>query len=296
MSGIAFLFCCDYFDKTQPDSDYAEEYDYLKKRAVATYLFSLEDFQKDNTLRIAPSGGMTTLIYRGWMITAEQYGVLYDALFDKGFRLINAPEQYRQCHHLPAWYGLLADNTAESVWTDGVPDEQEVLKLLKIFGNKPIIVKDYVKSRKHEWNDACFIPGAADIEKALQIVKNFVSRQEDDLVGGVVLREYLPLQMLGKHEKSLMPIAKEVRIFCYRHRPFAYIQYWSGEKCSSISEFQGLIQLCSRLDSNFYTIDIAQQENGEWAIIEVGDGQVSGLQDCNAELFYDELLKVFEQE
>lgn len=98
--------------------------------------------------------------------------------------------------------------------------------------------------------------------------------------------------MLGTHKKSDMPIANEIRMFCINHKPFAHIQYWSGEKFPSAQAYQHLIELCSCLDSNFYTIDVAQKTDGEWLIIEVGDGQVSGLQDYNSKLFYDNLFRV----
>lgn len=292
MTDIAFLFCSDFFDNTQPDSDYADEYFYVKKQGIPTYLFSMESFIESNKLKIIPTNKPITLIYRGWMVTYEQYDALYRIMLDKGFILINTPDQYRQCHHFPSWYCLLEKNTANSMWTEGIPSEPEVIKLLKSFDHKPLVVKDYIKSRKHEWEEACFIPNAADINHAMQVVNTFITRQEDNLIGGIVLREYLSLKMLGNHEKSHMPIAKEVRIFCIQHKPFAYIQYWSGDECLTISEYQDLISICHNLNSNFYTIDLAQQENGEWIIIEVGDGQVSGLQEYSVTLFYNELFKL----
>lgn len=126
----------------------------------------------------------------------------------------------------------------------------------------------------------------------MHVVDTFLARQGDDLVGGIVLREYLSLKIVGEHEKSHMPIANEIRIFCFHHKPFAFIQYWSGNECPPIDEYQALIGLCNNLNSNFYTIDLAQKENGDWIIIEVGDGQVSGLQDYSITLFYDQLCKV----
>ena len=292
MTDIAFLFCSDYFDKTQPDVDYADEYFYVKELGIPAYLFCLETFLENNTLRIAAAEKPATLIYRGWMITCDQYRKLYELLLGKGYRLINTPEQYEQCHHLPSWYGKLAGITAKSVWTRRVPSEAEIIQLLISFESKPLIVKDYVKSRKHEWEEACFIPNASDIRRAMQVINNFISRQENDLAGGIVLREYLSLKMLGCHEKSHMPIANEIRVFCIRHKPFAYIQYWSGAELHATSECQDLISSCLNLDSNFYTIDLAQQENGEWIVIEVGDGQVSGLQDYNVASFYDGLHRL----
>jgi len=34
-------------------------------------------------------------------------------------------------------------------------------------------------------------------------------------------------------------------------------------------------EVASQIDSNFFTIDIAEKEDGKWMIIETGDGQVS---------------------
>ena len=59
--------------------------------------------------------------------------------------------------------------------------------------NGPYIVKDYVKSRKHEWYDACFIKNISDIANTTRVIRNFVERQGDSLVGGIVLRKFMGL-------------------------------------------------------------------------------------------------------
>ncbi|MBA2884932.1 ATP-grasp domain-containing protein [Clostridium beijerinckii] len=40
----------------------------------------------------------------------------------------------------------------------------------------------------------------------------------------------------------------------------------------------------------FFTADIAKKANGEWIIMELGDGQVSGLQDYEVKRFYKDLI------
>lgn len=86
-------------------------------------------------------------------MTAEHYKELYDALKSRKIKLINTPEQYENAHHLPGWYHFVEKFTPKSLW---IPPEDfnlkfdEVMEQLKIFENKPLIVKDYVKSRKHE--------------------------------------------------------------------------------------------------------------------------------------------------
>lgn len=223
MSKIAFLFCSDYCNNSQPDPDYAEEYACAVTNGFQVYLFNLDAFIETKKLKIDEAKQQTTMIYRGWMLSVDQYEALYNALLKKGYSLINTPEQYQHSHWLPSWYNLIDKYTAESVWSDGIPDEHVLNQLLAKFDSKPLIVKDYVKSRKHEWEDACYIQNSSDRHKALEVINTFITRQEDALVGGVVLREFLPLKMIGIHEKSTMPIANEVRVFCLNQRPFAYI-------------------------------------------------------------------------
>ena len=40
---------------------------------------------------------------------------------------------------------------------------------------------------------------------------------------------------------------------------------------------------------NFFVIDIAQKEDGDWIIIEVNDGQQSGLSENSADILYQNL-------
>jgi len=47
------------------------------------------------------------------------------------------------------------------------------------------------------------------------------------------------------------------------------------ESCNTVpSDF---VDKFSSLPSNYYTVDFAELHDGSWIIIEVGDGQVSGL-------------------
>jgi hypothetical protein len=74
-------------------------------------------------------------------------------------------------------------------------------------------VKDYVKSRKHEWLEACFIPDAGDRAAVERVVGVFVDRQGEDLAGGLVFREYVELRRVGAHPVSGLPLGREYRLF-----------------------------------------------------------------------------------
>ena len=42
-----------------------------------------------------------------------------------------------------------------------------------------------------------------------------------------------------------------------------------------------------KIASRFFTMDIAKRRNGEWMIVELGDGKVAGLpENANIEKFY----------
>lgn len=66
-----------------------------------------------------------------------------------------------------------------------------------------------------QWYDACFISNIADVANTASVIKNFVERQGDLLVGGIVLRKLENLKHIGFHERSGMPISDEYRVFVY---------------------------------------------------------------------------------
>lgn len=50
-----------------------------------------------------------------------------------------------------------------------------------------------------------------------------------------------------------------------------------------MEQMQGIAR---KVKSNFVTVDIARKDDGELIIIELGDGQVSGLQQIDVKEFY----------
>ena len=81
------------------------------------------------------------------------------------------------------------------VWIplDACSDLDTIMALLAPFGDQPVIVKDYVKSRKHEWFEACYIPSAADRQAVARVVRRFLELQGDDISEGLVFRAYRKL-------------------------------------------------------------------------------------------------------
>src|SRR5688500_11230184 len=212
----AILFPSQPFDPGTIDGDFAHEREAAISHGFDTFLIDhtavTEGAALDAVRRVRWEG---FALYRGWMLTAPQYASLYQALDARNVRLVNTPEAYRFCHHLPESYAALEGVTPESVWlpVDGTPDYEAVLATAAKLGSGPIIVKDYVESQKHYWAEACFIPDVTDRASVERVVRRFVELQGSSLNGGLVFRRYVPLEIVGKHPDSGMPLAAEFRSF-----------------------------------------------------------------------------------
>jgi len=203
-------------------------------------------------------------------------------LADRGIHLINDPEAYRHCDYLPESYPLIEPYTPRSVWlkTGAEVSMPAVMELLRPFGPRAVIVKDFVKSRKHEWDEACYIPSASNWPAVERIVRRFLELQGEDLNEGLVFREFIEFEPLTRHSKSGMPLTKEFRLFFLDGEPLCSMEYWEeGDYAGAIPPVDQFRSVARKVRSRFYTMDVAMRIDGERMIVELGDGQVAGLPD-----------------
>lgn len=216
----------------------------------------------------------------------EMYRLFYKLLRERDIILINSPEEYEKYHLLPGWYSDFADVTPFSVWENEGLIENILPYTRELEGS--YIVKDYVKSRKHEWYDSCFIKDISNVENTSKISTNFLNRQGESLTGGIVLRRFEDLKKNGYHEKSGMPLSEEYRVFIYAGQIMMIDDYWHSGGSVKISDTEKLwlAAMASEVKSNFISMDVARKDSGELIIMELGDGQVSGLQQIDPQHFY----------
>ena len=281
---INFIFCSHPLNKKNVDENYMEEYQ-ATGLDHACALFSYEDLVNGKlSLYGEDIEGLT--IYRGWMMPAHMYELFYNLLLGKGIQLINSPKEYAKYHLLPGWYSDFEGLTPFSVWNES-RDIGAALELTE--GLEGVfVVKDYVKSRKHEWYDACFIKDISDKEDTFRVINNFINRQGSNLEGGIVLRKFESLKSMGRHKDSGMPISEEYRVFVFKGEILISDNYWSDNEEVNISEdeYIWIESISGKIESNFVTIDLARKTDGKLIIMEMGDGQVSGLQQIDAYEFY----------
>ena len=295
---MIFLFCLDPSNPRQPDEAYRAEAATAERLGISISLVDhdalVHEYDPAKAVRRVPQQNATGLAsYRGWMLTPDQYRLMYEALDARGVRLLNDPAAYRHCHHLPESYPAIEPHTPRSVWLKARADvsTNEIMELLRPFGSAPVVVKDYVKSRKHEWAEACFIPSASDRASVERVVRRFLELQGDDLSEGLVFREFVEFEPLGRHPKSGMPLTKEFRLFFLNGQLVFCTPYWEGaDYQGSVPPVERFAAVAEGVESRFFTMDVAQRRGGDWLIVELGEAQVAGLPEhADVDEFYKAL-------
>ncbi len=283
---MRIIFCADYWNPHAADSAYETEVNIAEKLHLPYSLINFEALiEKQNATRavrkVEPADTEELAIYRGWMLKPQTYERLYTALAERGLLLINTPTAYAHCHYLPESYHLIAGSTPRTTWlrTGSNVSIDEVMVALQPFGDAPVIVKDFVKSRKHEWNEACYIPSASNRQAVERVVTRFLQLQGEELNEGLVFREFVDFEPLASHSKSGMPLTKEFRLFILDGQIILSAPYWEEgdyhkENFPPANAFSSIIQ---KIQSRFFTMDVAKMRDETWSIVELGDGQVAGL-------------------
>lgn len=297
---LYILFCENPFESNKVDEDFEDQFNSAKESGFDTLLFSFEDLTSEDrfslaTKRIKSNDKLVTAIYRGWMLTPKQYSILYNDLLSKNYKLINSVEEYQNCHYLPDSLKFIEQRTPKTVYEKLINKESIdlLMEKSKIFGQKPVILKDYVKSEKHDWETACFVPDASDSEKMKQSINKLIELRDKYLNEGIVVREFVELNDLTIHSKSGMPLTEEYRLFFCNKKLVGIYDYWEeGEYNLTKPDTAEFEEIAKSIDSNFFSMDIARQKNGELIIIELGDGQVAGLPDKTNRIdYYKKLIE-----
>jgi hypothetical protein len=211
-------------------------------------------------------------------------------------RLINSYEQHQwiacsdpRLHDhllLSCWYRDLAAFTPRTWDWRGFLREK-----MHPTSDGPFVVKGGTNSRKHRWNELMFAP---DHATALAIGL----RLKDDMMIGqqpIVVREYVPLV---NYEIGIngLPFSNEWRFFFLGETLLSYGYYWSEAEDPDRARMDedGIalartVAAAAAAHANFFALDVAETVAGGWTLIEVNDGQQSGLSMNDPDAFYRNL-------
>lgn len=202
-------------------------------------------------------------LLRSWMLPSGQYAELEQALAAKGAALITDAEQYRRAHELPGWHAAFATLTAPSVWVGG-PDLPALADAAAALPAGAGIAKDFVKSAKHRFLEACYVPDVHDRSEVLRVAGALVALRERELQGGLVLRAHQ--QLTGSETRSWWAAGRCAALSAHPDTPQDLAASVPVERAAGAVAALGCPLIC---------VDWAQDADGEWQVVEVGDGQVS---------------------
>lgn len=268
------------------DPDFAEEQTAALAAGFEVALYRQESIIADaanRVLRFAPPRSTATpAMLRGWMLRDSQYEPLWAALNHHNYQLINPPSAYAQAHYLPEAYPLLAGHTPQSVWTD-TPDIDAAWQLYQGLRDGDAIAKDHVKSVKHRWLEACFIPAGTEEGRFREILQTLRDDRDKQFEKGFVLRRFVPLASDGRDMRG-HPADRELRLFFLDGQILVHARPQFMPPDEKLDTF---CSLARRFQSRFLSMDVAETAAGDWIVIEVGDGGVSGLPaSLMADVFY----------
>ena len=270
------LFPADPRGLAAPDPTFASEYEAARSVGFACARFDLEALaggDVERALRRLPVARGEAIVHRGWMMPPARYEALYEGLRERGWAPPVTPWGYEQAHHLPRAYPLLGELTAPSAWIDGA-DLGLAREAAMSLGVGPLLVKDHVKSAKHRWESACFIPDASDREGFERVVTAFLEVRGDRFERGLVFRRVLPLRLLHRDHRG-MPIHDEHRMFFWRGE--LLLPRYYPEVRAEPERFGPVLAAARRFESPFISVDVARLVDDDVRVVEAGDGGVSGL-------------------
>lgn len=144
------------------------------------------------------------------------------------------------------------------------------------------MMKDYVKSVEGADFPAFFDQTYPD-EEMDRYRAEFVRLRDRLFVKGIVLKAYVDL-------KKTDGATNEYRAFYLYGKRITLSKNSNQKRDAPVPE--AFLRQMPSLPSNFYTIDFAELADGNWIVVETGDGQVSGLSPGQyAFKFYEELLR-----
>ena len=198
----------------------------------------------------------------------------------RGSILINNYKQHRYIADIMNYYEDLKDFTPKTYteWFN-IPEGQ-------------YIVKGKTNSRKHSWNTHMFAKDKKDLQLVIRRLfdDTFISNQ------GLVVREYIPLKKLDEGLNGV-PITNEWRFFFYKNNLLDHGYYWAScpeafdeaECTDKMIDFAKEVASIVSKKANFFVLDIGEKQDGGYVLIEVNDGQMSGLSLCKPENLYSNL-------
>lgn len=278
-AAMRIIFSSNYWARKSPEPELEREAEAAGEAGFDCLLFGFDDYKAGNIERafqFAPVRDPMPTIYRGWMFRGEAYTDFYQEMTKRGHLLVTSPEHYEEAHYFPMAYDKIKDFASATVWMEGANLEQ-AWRASRPLAKSGMVLKDYVKSAKHKWNTACYVPPNATRTQFDSVCQAFLKDRDDAFERGLVFRQYIPLVQLedDAEAEEIRGAVDEYRLFFWRGQLLAHAPYW--RKGGAAVNFEQFEQIGPRFKSPFFTVDVARTKAGNWLVVDVGDGSVSSM-------------------
>ncbi|HEY1123089.1 MAG TPA: ATP-grasp domain-containing protein [Haloferula sp.] len=229
-------------------------------------------------------------VWIGYVPLPSHYEQIYKAALSRNIRLLNSPDQYRRAEEFDRFYPFIADLTAESRCISTLAECEEAARQL----GYPVFLKGTIQSNKAKGIGSCV---AQDTDQLVTIATTLLSSHRRSL-GKVIVRKLLDLRY-SRIGPGGFPFGREYRAFIHAGQIVGLGFYWEGDDelaPLNPSEHEQVTHLAleafRRLEVPYLTVDIGQTTQGDWIVIEVGDGQFSGLSQIPVHQLWARLTEV----
>lgn len=158
----------------------------------------------------------------------------------------------------------------------------------------PFFIKGRTNSRKHLGLKNV---KAEDKKQAIELYSKMLNDPELEQQG-IIFREFVDLEKISESVNEF-PFSNEWRLFFYKKELLAFGYYWVNSDIilenkdlppEAILFAKEQAKIISE-QTSFFVMDIARTKSGKWIIIELNDGQMSGLSNVNPDELYSNLAK-----
>lgn len=230
----------------------------------------------ENALAYVPvQEAETPCLWIGFIPSADRYAAIYDEAQKKKIRLLNTPDEHLRVQEFDRLYPYIQEITPESIVLTQADQAAAAIAQLGL----PIFVKGTVQSRKSRGWKACVAESEEELARLTDAYLTLTGRTR----GRVIARKLVRLRHVQSSPQGF-PFGREYRVFLYRNDILAWGYYWEGKdplEELTQEEQSAVLQMAQeashRVGVPFVAVDIGQLENGDWIVIEMGDGQFAGV-------------------
>ncbi|MBD1911855.1 MULTISPECIES: ATP-grasp domain-containing protein [unclassified Leptolyngbya] len=218
----------------------------------------------------------TPAVWLGYIPSPEHYAEIYQAAYRRGLYLLNTPDEHLTVQEFDRAYSHLQGLTPESI----VLTCSEQAQRVPAEWGFPVFVKGAIQSRKSRGWKACV---AHDVEELHHLVDLLLADLYPWSRGRVIVRRLVPLRHTRMAPDGF-PLGREFRVLLYRQQPLSYGYIWEGDdpdKFLSVADEVAMldcaIAAAQRLSTPLVTLDMAQQVDNTWIVIETSDPQFTAF-------------------